>query len=83
MRNRLCIIILLVVWIGQPFACVSDGTVRLSVSWWAVWQSTENLAELVVYQVSRLMPWTPPRTHSRRRSTVWGAAFSSSGLSIG
>ena len=68
MRNRLCIIILLVVWIGQPFACVSDGTVRLSVSWWAVWQSTENLAELVVYQVSRLMPWPPPRTHSRRRS---------------
>ena len=68
MRNRLCIIILLVVWIGQPFARVSDETLSLSVSWWAVWQSTENLAELVVYQVSRLMPWPPPRTHSRCRS---------------
>ena len=68
MRNRLCIIILLVVWIGQPFARVSDEALSLSVSRWAVWRSPEDLAELVVYQVSRLMPWPPPRTHSRRRS---------------
>ena len=55
MRNRLCIIILLVVWIGQPFARVSDEALSLRVSRWAVWRSPENLAELVVYQVSRLM----------------------------
>jgi hypothetical protein len=55
MRNRLCIIILLVVWIGQSSAGVSDGTLSPSMSWWVIWRSTENLAELVVYQVSRLM----------------------------
>ena len=76
MRNRLCIIILLVVWIVEPFACVSNGTLRLSVSWWAVWRSTENLAELVVYQVSRLMPWPPPGTHSHRRSQQSGGPHS-------
>jgi SRSO17 transposase len=72
MRNRLCIIILLVVWIGQSSAGVSDGTLSPSMSWWVIWRSTENLAELVVYQVSRLMPWPPPRTRSRRRSQRFG-----------
>jgi SRSO17 transposase len=74
MRNRLCIIILLVVWIGQPFVGVPDETSGPSVPWWAIWRSTENVAELVVYQVSRLMPWPPPRTHSRCRSQRSGRA---------
>jgi len=67
MRNRLLVIILLVVWIGQTFACAPDRKPGLGMPCRAVWRPTENLAELVVYQVSHLMPWPPPRTHSRRK----------------
>ncbi len=76
MRNRLCMIILVVIWIGQPFVRVSDETLSPSVFCRAIWRSMENLAELVVYQVSRLMPWPPPRTDSGCRSQRSGGARS-------
>jgi len=67
MRNRLEAIILLVGWIGQLMVCIAGGTVELQEGCPVVWPPNENLAELVSYQVSRLMPWPPPRTCSRHR----------------
>ena len=65
MGNRLGVIILLVVWIGQALVCVSGEVIGLSVFYLVVWRPTENLTELVNDQVSHLMPWPPPGTHSR------------------
>ena len=77
MRIRLCIIILLVVWVGQPSARVGDGSLILSMSWWMVWRSMENLTELVVHQVSRLILWPPPCTHSSCKARRFGGPRSS------
>lgn len=77
MRNRCWIIILLVVWIGQAVAGVPEGAPGLGVSsWWAVWLPMENLADMVLYQVSHLMPWPPPRSYCRRRRRRRGSSRS-------
>lgn len=78
MRTRYMIIILLVVWIGQVVARVPEGAPRPGMPWWAsapeslqaqraVMLPMENPADLVLYQVSRLMPWPPPRSYRRCR----------------
>jgi SRSO17 transposase len=77
MRTRLCIIILLVVWVGQPSVRVADGRLILTACWWMVWRSTENLTELVMYQISRLILWPPPRTHSDCKSRRFRGSRSS------
>lgn len=67
MRNRLWIIILLMVWIGQWAFDVPEKWPQPRVSRRAVWSSAENLAELVNYQARRQMLWSSVRSYACRQ----------------
>ena len=67
MRNRLWLIILVLVWIGQWSTDIPDLLPVQGTSCRAVWFLVEDLAALVVYQARRRMLWSPPCTRSRRR----------------
>jgi len=67
MRNRLWLIIPLLVWMGQWNTGIPDLPPVQETSCRAVWFLVEDLAALVVYQARRRMLWSPPCTRSRRR----------------
>ena len=67
MRNRLWLIISLLVWMGQWHTGVPGLLPAQEMSCRAVWFLVEDLAALVVYQASRRMLGSPSCTRSRRR----------------
>lgn len=67
MRNRLWIIILLMVWIGQGVFGLAEILPEPRVSGQAVWFSTEDLEARVVYQAHSQVSWLSTRSRSRRR----------------
>jgi SRSO17 transposase len=67
MRNRLWIIILLIVWIGQWAASITGPLPTLGTPWWEGWLLVENLADVVIYQANQQWPCPSSRSHPRRR----------------
>lgn len=74
MRNRLGLIILLLVWIGQCVVGAPDLPPVQAVPRRVIWLLVEDLVGLGVYQVRRLSLGPPPRTRSRRRRRRGGGA---------
>jgi hypothetical protein len=66
MRDRLWLIILLLVWGGQWITGVSNLPPVQETPCWAVWLLVDDPAALVVYQTRGRALWPPPRSHSRR-----------------
>ncbi|MBM4463733.1 MAG: IS701 family transposase [Chloroflexi bacterium] len=67
MRNRLWIIILLIVWIGQWAVSIAGPLPTPGTPCWEGWLSVEPLADLVIYQANQQWPCPSPRSHPRRR----------------
>ncbi len=66
MRNRLWIIILLIVWVSQWAAGLASPLPTPDALWWEGALLVENLADVVIYQANQQWP-CPSRSHSRRR----------------
>ena len=64
MRNRLWIIILLIVWVSQWAAGLASPLPTSDALWWEGALLVENLADVVIYQANQQWP-CPSRSHSR------------------
>ncbi len=62
MRNRLWIIILLIVWIGQWAMSIAGPLPTPGMSWWQGWLSVENLVHRVVCQANQRWFWPCSRS---------------------
>jgi len=67
MGNRLWIIILLMVWIGQLALSIAGPLPTLSTPWQEGWLAVDNLAYRILYQAHLRWLWSSPRRSSRRR----------------
>ncbi len=67
MRNRLWIIILLIVWMGQWAMSIAGPLPTPGTSWWQGWLSVENLVHRVVCQANQRWFWPCSRSPTRRR----------------